>query len=325
DHSGALPALINKAKEATIVTTELGAKELKEMYKLHDKKFMIVKDGDTLDVGGKTLKFLETPYLHTEETMITYALEDKVLYPCDIFSTHIATDELFADNAKEDITEDFKVYYSLIMHPHRPYVQDMIEKIRDLEIELIAPSHGYVLRDPKKYIDLYDEMSKANKDKKALILYSTMTGNTKRIANYMANELEEVDVETETMNIKEDVDMDEVKAKIEEADAIFFGSSTRYADMVGGIEKVLKEIKTINLDGKLGIAFGSYGWSGEAVEVIKDYLAETDIKLVDSSYVIKTTGMDDIKFPIRVKFNPDEEKIEELKLSSRVIKDILVG
>ncbi|NBI05551.1 FprA family A-type flavoprotein [Senegalia massiliensis] len=326
DHSGGLPALINKAKQATIVTTELGAEELKEMYKLHHKKFMIIKDGDTLDIGGKTLKFFETPFLHTEETMITYSVEDKVLYPCDIFSTHIATDKLFNDLAPEDITEDFKVYYSLIMHPHRPYVQDMIEKIRKLDIDIIAPSHGYVLRDkPKKYIDLYDEMSKPNKDKNALILFSTMTGNTKRISKHIAEELELQGIKTEMMNIKENVDIDDVKEKIKSSDAIFFGSSTRYADMVGGIEKVLKILKYMNLEEKLGIAFGSYGWSGEAVEVIKDYLQDTNIKLVDSSYVIKTTGMDNIKFPIRVKFNPDKENIEEVKASTRVIKDMLVS
>lgn len=326
DHSGGLPALINKAKQATIVTTELGAEELKEMYKLHDKKFMIIKDGDILDIGGKTLQFFETPFLHTEETMITYSVEDKVLYPCDIFSTHVTTDKLFNDLAPEDITEDFKVYYSLIMHPHRPYVQDMIEKIRRLDIDIIAPSHGYILRDnPKKYIDLYDEMSKPNKDKNALILFSTMTGNTKRISKHIAEELELQGIKTEMINIKENVDMDDVKEKINNSDAIFFGSSTRYADMVGGIEKVLKILKYMNLEEKLGIAFGSYGWSGEAVEVIKDYLQDTNIKLVDSSYVIKTTGMDNIKFPIRVKFNPDKENIEEVKASTRVIKDILVS
>jgi flavorubredoxin len=256
DHSGGLPALINKAKQATIVTTELGAEELKEMYKLHDKKFIIIKDGDTLDIGGKTLQFFETPFLHTEETMITYSVEDKVLYPCDIFSTHIATDKLFNDLASYDITEDFKVYYSLIMHPHRPYVQDMIEKIRKLDIDIIAPSHGYILRNnPKKYIDLYDEMSKPNKDKNALILFSTMTGNTKRISKYIAEELELQGIKTEMMSIKENVNMDDIKEKIKNSDAIFFGSSTRYADMVGGIEKVLKILKYMNLEEKLGIAF----------------------------------------------------------------------
>lgn len=326
DHSGGLPALANKAKDAVIVTTELGAKELKEMYKLHNREFLIVRDGDTLDIGGKTLKFFETPYLHTEETMITYAVEDKVLYTCDIFSTHVATEELFNDLAKEDITEDFNVYYSLIMHPHRPYVQDMIEKIINIDIETIAPSHGYILRDnPVKYIDIYDEMSKPKEDKKALVLYSTMTGSTRKVANHIADELNEQNIDTTVMNIKENVDLDEVREKIKKSDAIFFGSSTRYADMVGGMEKVLKMLKYMNLEEKVGVAFGSYGWSGEAVEVINDYLMDTDIKLVDSSYVIKTTGMDNLQFPIRVKFAPEEDKIEELRQSARIVKDILVG
>ncbi|MBS4534863.1 FprA family A-type flavoprotein [Clostridium sp. D2Q-14] len=326
DHSGGLPALANKAKDAVIVTTELGAKELKEMYKLYNREFLIIKDEDTLDIGGKTLQFFETPYLHTEETMITYAVEDRALYSCDIFSTHIATEKLFNDLVKEDIIEDFKGYYSLIMHPHRPYVQDMIEKIRNIDIKTIAPSHGYILRDnPVKYIDIYDEMSKPKEDKKALILYSTMTGSTRKVANHISEELKEKNIETIVMNIKEDVDLGEVREKIKESDAIFFGSSTRYADMVGGIEKVLKMLKYMKLEEKIGVAFGSYGWSGEAIEIINDYLRNTDIKLVDSSYVIKFTGIDNLQFPLRVKFAPKKEKIEELKESARIVKDILVG
>ncbi len=327
DHSGGLPALANKAKDAVIVTTELGAHELKEMYKLHNREFLIVKDGDSLDIGGKTLRFLETPFLHTEETMITYCEEDKVLYPCDIFSTHIATSDLFNDLAKEDFTPDFDVYYKLIMHPHRPYVQDMINKIKDIDIQTIAPSHGYILREnASKFIEAYDKMSQpSDENKKALILYSTMTGNTKKVANYLAEGLEDKGIEFKVMNIKNGVDMEEVKKAIIEADAIFFGSSTRYADMVGKIEEVLKELKDTDLSSKLGIAFGSYGWSGEAVEVINDYIRGTNMQLVDSSYIIKTTGMNDLQFPIRVKFNPDEIEATRLMRSASAIGDLLVG
>ncbi|APC79028.1 metallo-beta-lactamase superfamily protein [Clostridium botulinum] len=168
DHSGALGSLAYNAKNATIVCTQKAVDQLKAMYKLHNRTFLVVKDGDTLDIGGKTLEFMETPYLHTEETMITFAKEDKILFPCDIFSTHIANYEYFNDKAKEDILEDFKTYYSLIMHPHRRYVQNMIKKIRSLDIEIIAPSHGFILREnAKKFIDIYDEMSKnTNVDKK---------------------------------------------------------------------------------------------------------------------------------------------------------------
>jgi len=116
------------------------------MYKLHDREFLVVRDNDTLDIGGKTLKFIETPYLHTEETMITYCEEDKILFPCDIFSTHVANYEYFNDIAKEDIKADYIGYYKLIMHPHRRYAQNMIEKIKDLGIKIIAPSHGFIIR-----------------------------------------------------------------------------------------------------------------------------------------------------------------------------------
>jgi flavorubredoxin len=327
DHSGGLPALANKAKDAVIVTTELGAKELKEMYRLHDREFLIIKDGDKLNIGGKQLIFFETPYLHTEETMITYCIEDKTLYPCDIFSSHVATYELFNDLATEDITEDFEVYYQLIMHPHRPYVQDMIEKITNLEIETIAPSHGYILRDnPQKYIDIYDRMSKpATEEKRALILYSTMTGNTRNIAKELREGLEEKAIDTKVINIKKNVNIDEIKQEIENSDAIFFGSSTRYADMVGGLEEVLKELARMDLSDKLGIAFGSYGWSGEAVEVINDYLKDSNLKVVDSSMIIKSTGMDDLKFPIRIKFSPGEAESQDLKESAYVVGDLLLA
>ncbi len=327
DHSGGLRLLTNKAKDAVIVTTELGAEELKEMYKLHDREFLIIKDGDTLDIGGKTLKFFETPYLHTEETMITYCIEDRILYPCDIFSTHIATYDLFNDLATEDIVPDFEVYYKLIMHPHRPYVQDMIKKIRKLDIETIAPSHGFILRqDVKSFIDAYDVMSRPNdEDKQALILYSTMTGNTKNIANYIAEGLEKKSIVTQTINVKNGVKMEDIKKAINEADAIFFGSSTRYADMVGKLENVLKELKDMDLSSKMGIAFGSYGWSGEAVEVIHDYLRESNIQAVDSSFIIKNTGMDDVFFPIRVKFGPKKSEIQYIDRAAQTIGDLLVG
>lgn len=326
DHSGALPLLATKAKDAVIVTTELGAEELKIMYRLQNREFLIVRDGDELDIGGKTLKFFETPYLHTEETMITYCVEDKVLYPCDIFSSHVATYELFNDLVSEDITPDFEVYYKLIMHPHRPYVQSMIEKIKNIQIDVIAPSHGYILRDnPSKFIGIYDSMSKPQgKNKKALVIYSTMTGNTKKLAEKLLLGLEDKGINTEVINVSKDFDMDSIKSSIESADLLLFGSSTRYADMVGGIEEVLKGVKDMDLQNKVGAAFGTYGWSGEAVEVVNDYLKEMNIKLLDSSYMIKVTGMNDISLPVRVKFNPDLEE-ERIRKIAHAIGDSIIG
>ncbi|WP_139905741.1 FprA family A-type flavoprotein [Clostridium thermarum] len=324
DHAGALPALMNKAKNAVIVTTEKAKELLNGMFKLHNREYLIVKDGDTLDIGGKTLKFFETPYLHTEETMITYCVEDKILYPCDLFSTHIANHELFNDLAKEDITEDFKVYYQLIMRPHRPYVREMLEKLKTVEIDMIAPSHGYVLRDnAAKYIALYDEMSqKSVSDKKALIIYSTMTGNTGKIANNIYEGLTEAGMETHILNVKSS-SIETVNEMAAASDVIIIGSSTRYGDMIGNIEDYIKEIIKLDLSGKCGFAFGSYGWSGEAIEIINDYLKKSNIKVLDSSTLIKATGANDVQLPLRINFYGDDERAEAAINAGRVAAEAL--
>ena len=326
DHSGALGSLAARAKNAVIVCTKLALDELKEMYKLHNREFLIVGDGDTLDIGGKTLSFIETPYLHTAETMITYCLEDKILFPCDIFSTHVANYEYFNDSAKEDISADYIGYYKLIMHPHRRYVQNMLKKIKDLDIKIIAPSHGYILRDKvQSFIDIYDAMSKNTEvSKKALVLYSTMTGSTKKIATILKERFEEQNITSEIIDVNK-TPLEEVMKAITEADAIFFGSSTKYADMIGNMEDVLKNLHTLNLEDKIGAAFGSYGWSGEAVEVVQDYLKDTNIKLLNTSDVIKSTGMLDIEFPLRIRFSPKEDNLKSIEQAVVYTADLLLS
>ena len=318
---------MNKARNATIVTTAKAKELLNGMFKLHNRNYLIVNDGDTLDIGGKTLQFFHTPYLHTEETMVTYCIEDKILYPCDQFSTHIATYDLFNDLAKEDITEDFKVYYSLIMGPHRPFVRKMLEKIKNLQIAMIAPSHGFILRDNvQKYIDLYDTMSQsASKSslKRALVLFSSMTGNTAKIAQNLSIGLEELGVEPTVINLK-NADIEDIKVLAQDTDAILIGSSTRYGDMIGNIEEVTKEIIKLDLSNKLGAAFGSYGWSGESIEILNDYLKQSNIKLIDTSYLIKTTGDESVKFPLRVNFYGNDERAQLSINAGRLIGDLLI-
>lgn len=324
DHSGALGSLAAKAKNAVIVCTEPAVNELKEMYRLHNREFLVVSDGDTLDIGGKILKFIQTPYLHTEETMITYCEDNKILFPCDIFSTHVANYEYFNDLAQVDIKEDFITYYKLIMHPHRRYVQEMIEKIKDLDIKMIAPSHGFIIRDEvQSFIDIYDNMSKNTElDKKALILYSTMTGNTKKIANIFKEKFEEQNITSELIDVNKDP-MDNIMNAINEADAIFFGSSTKYGDMIGNMEEVLKNLKTLNLEKKLGAAFGSYGWSGEAIEVIQDYLNKTNLRSLNTSDIIKSTGMTDIELPLRIRFSSKEDNLKSIDRIVTYTSDLL--
>ncbi|WP_232697984.1 FprA family A-type flavoprotein [Brevibacillus daliensis] len=326
DHSGGLAALAARATNATIVCTEIAVPELQEMYKLHHRNFLIVRDGDQLDIGGKTLYFRETPYLHTEETMITYCEEDKILFPCDIFSTHVAAYNIFNDEANEDITEDYIFYYTAIMHPHRRYVRAMMNVVKDLDIQMIAPSHGYILRkDVQKFIDLYGTMSHDTvQDKKVTIIYTTIKGNTRKISNLLANIMTENNIEATIFNVDK-VEKAEVLASIQEADAVLIGSSTRYADMIGNLEEILKDLKEMNLEGKLAAAFGSYGWSGESIEVIQDYLNETNMTVLSTSHVIKTTGMTHVEFPVRIRFAPKGDSLKKIEHAGAFIADLLLS
>ncbi|MES9705404.1 FprA family A-type flavoprotein [Bacillus toyonensis] len=327
DHSGGLAALASRAINATIVCTEIAVPEIQEMYKLHHRKFLIVKDGDTLDIGGKTLKFKETPYLHTEETMITYCVEDKILFPCDIFSTHVANDEIFSDEVNVNITEDFIGYYNAIIHPHRRYVRTLIKALKDLDVQMIAPSHGYIIRqDIQKYIDLYAKMSSdTTKDKKVTIVYTTIKNNTKKIANIIKETFETDNIQVTVFNADK-AERNEIMRSIQEADAVFIGSSTKYADMIGNLEEILKEMTEMNLEGKIAASFGSYGWSGEAIEVVQDYLNETNMNVQSTSKVIKSTGMTHVEFPIRIRFSPkDEEKVKKIKHATTIVTDLLLS
>ncbi|MCY9509808.1 FprA family A-type flavoprotein [Paenibacillus larvae] len=327
DHSGGLAALASKATNATIVCTEIAVPEIQQMYKLHHRNYLVVKDGDQLDIGGKTLLFKETPYLHTEETMITYCIEDKILFPCDIFSTHVAVEHFFADEAGYDITGDFIGYYRAIIHPHRRYVRTLLEAIRDLEIETIAPSHGFILRrDIAKYIGLYDELSADTKDdKKVTIVYGTLRNNTKKMAHILRDCFQENNISVDLWDVDKN-DETQILTSIGAADAVFIGSSTKYADMAGKLEIFLQKMQNMELEGKLAAAFGSYGWSGEAIEVVQDYLNKTNMTVLSTSNVIKSTGMTHVEFPVRVRFSPKEEdKIKKIKNAAEFVSDLLLS
>lgn len=324
DHSGALGSLAKQASNATIVCSEKAVYHLKELYRLQDRNFLVVKDRDTLDIGGKTLLFRITPFLHTEETMITYCIEDKTLFPCDIFSTHLTAKEYFVSKAEKDITEAFTVYYDLIMSPHRKYVRPMMSMIKELDIDMIAPSHGYILdEDIDKYISIYDEKSKqTQKGKKATIVYTTMRNSTKKIAEKFKELFEAEEVEVAIFNADK-TDENEILDSIKASDAVLFGTSTKYGDLIGSIENVLKKLKDMNLEGKVLGAFGSFGWSGEAIEIIQDYLNETNGNVLNTSSIIKSTGMIDVNFPVRVRFSLNEESEQDVTRAADYIISIL--
>jgi len=152
DHSGSIPAILKLFPEAKVVTNEKCQRFLQDLLHIPESRFITINDGDTLSLGNKTLKFVFTPWVHWPETMITYLLEDKILFSCDFFGSHIATSQLFVkDDSK--VLKDAKRYYAEIMMPFRTIIQKNIEKVKALDLEMIAPSHGPIYLKPDFIID----------------------------------------------------------------------------------------------------------------------------------------------------------------------------
>ncbi len=279
DHSGALATLLAEAPQAEVVVSRSGEHFVNNLLN-REVKPLKMGDGDSLDLGGKTLQFIWAPFLHWPDTMFTYLVEEKVLFPCDFLGCHFCDQRLY-DDLVDDFSHQFHYYFDTIMRPFKEYTLKALDKISGLEIELIAPSHGPILRtDPQRYIDLYREWSgpKPKVKKRALIFYASAYGNTARMAQEIARGVEEEEVEVALLNLEEVVPA-EVLEEIEEADALIVGSPTFLGDAIKPIWDLLSSLTTIKVRGKIGAAFGSYGWSGEAVGLIEERLRNLKFKV----------------------------------------------
>jgi len=279
DHSGALAAFLKEAKNAQVVVSRTGEHYVRNILNT-DVGPLKMGDGDVLDLGGKTLRFFSAPFLHWPDTMFTYAVEDKVLFPCDVFGSHFCDERMF-DDLLGDFSDQFEFYYRGIMGPFKDKVLQAIDKIRDLEIEVIAPSHGPLLRsDPWKFVEQYAEWSTlpTTAAKTVLIFYASAHGNTKMMAEEIAKGAAIEGVKVQSFDLTETSPAD-VLDRIETAQALVIGSPTVNGDAVKPVWDLLSSLATIRLRGKVGAAFGSYGWSGEAVGMIEDRLKSLKLRV----------------------------------------------
>ena len=281
DHSGALPELLRRAPQAKVYLSSRAQMMLKALLKPSGEappEYIPVTTDDTVDLGGRTLRFLHTPYLHWPDTQCTYLEEEGFLFSGDVFGCHFCDARLFND-AVGDFRFSFEYYYAHIMRPFRENVLDAVALIEPLDLKLIAPAHGPLLRHmPRDYVHRYRELAtprlfnEARREKTLVVFYISAYGNTRRMAEALAAGAETIggvrislyDLEGSESGIFTDL--------IEEADGLAFGSPTINADAVKPVWDVLSSLTTVNVKGKLGAAFGSYGWSGEAVRLIEDRL-----------------------------------------------------
>jgi flavorubredoxin len=278
DHSGALPELLRRAPQARLYISSKAAMMLKGLLHGEQLAFTPVQTGDSVSLGDRTLRFLQTPYLHWPDTQCTYLEEEAILFSGDVFGCHFCDARMFND-AVGDFRFSFEYYYAHIMRPFRAHVLEALELIEPLPLRMIAPAHGPLLRDaPERYVARYRELSasglknEAAEEKTLLVFYLSAYGSTRAMAESVAAGAEAAGGVRVSLYDLEAGEVNPFVDLIEEADALAFGSPTINGDAVKPVWDLLSSLTAVNVRGKIGAAFGSYGWSGEAVPMVEDRL-----------------------------------------------------
>ncbi|MBI4996982.1 MAG: FprA family A-type flavoprotein [Rhodocyclales bacterium] len=278
DHSGALPELLKRAPQAQLYISSRGAPMLKGLLHGDKLKYQPTQTGMSVSLGNRTLRFLQTPFLHWPDTQCTLLEEEGALFSGDVFGCHFCDPRLFND-AVGDFRSSFEYYYAHIMRPFRSHVLEALELIAPLPLKLIAPAHGPILREaPGRYVARYRELSasglrnEAADEKTLLIFYLSAYGSTRSMAEALAAGAEEASGVRVSLYDIEGGEVAPFVDLIEEADGLAFGSPTINGDAVKPVWDLLSSLTAVNVRGKVGAAFGSYGWSGEAVPMVEDRL-----------------------------------------------------
>lgn len=287
DHSGSLPALMEKIPNTPIFCTANAVKSLTGQYHHPEWNYNVVKTGDSLDIGnGKKLVFVEMKMLHWPDSMATYMTGDNVLFSNDAFGQHYAVEELFNDKADACLlwAEALK-YYANILNPFSPLVKKKVEEIQalGLPIDIIAPSHGSVWRDkPLQIIEKYYEWSQNYQENQITIAYDTMWDGTMQLAHQIGSEIARIspDTKVKIFNISK-TNKNDITTEVFKSKAIAVGSPTvgmNILSSVGGWLEFLNELKFKN---KKAAVFGCYGWSGESTKVLRQRLTDAGFSVVE--------------------------------------------
>lgn len=292
DHSGSIGKLLKINPEITVVGSPFAIKFVGAIIN-QEFKSLIVKDGDTLDLGGKTLSFINAPFLHWPDSMYTYIKEDKTLFTCDSFGCHYCDEKVFNDKIEGDFIDAYKYYFDCIMGPFKDYVQKALEKIKDLEIETICPGHGPVLRtDIKKYINLYDQWSKNEKENNIVVCYVSSYGYTKELAEEVTKGISNAGLNPILYNL-ETADKSEVLASIATAKGLLIGSPTIANDTLPPIWEILISLNCNVHKGLNTGVFGSYGWNGTGITNVEERFKQLKFNMPVESLKIQLKPSDE--------------------------------
>jgi flavorubredoxin len=303
DHSGSLPQILKLYPNAMVAATPKCKSLLMDLLLIPENRVMIVRDGENLSLGDKTLEFIHAPWVHWPETMLTHIREDRIIFTCDLFGSHFATSDLYATD-EATIYEAAKRYYAEIMMPFRKVIQRNLEKIRDLQIDVIAPSHGPLYDKPEIILEAYRDWVYSPPKNIVVLPYISMHGSTEKMVKYFVGALVERGITVKQFNLAR-TDIGKLAMALVDAATIVIGSPTV---LVGPHPNVVYALYLANaLRPKLKFAsiIGSYGWGGRIVEQIKGMLSNLEIELLK---------------PVIIKGFP---KGEDLKALNRLADEIL--
>jgi flavorubredoxin len=295
DHSGAIPHVLAKYENARVITTPLGKGMLVDLLGIPEERFITVADRETLSLGDKTLEFIYTPWVHWAETMVTYLRESGTLFTCDFFGSHLATTDLYFDEAQLD--EAAKRYYAEIMMPFRTVIQKNLDKLKDYETAMIAPSHGPIHRRPAAIIGAYRNWISADPRNVVVLPYVSMHGSTRKMVEYLIGALTERGVTVKRFDLTA-TDLGKLAMALVDAATIVIGTPTVLGGPHPNAAYAVSLVNALRPKVRFVSVVGSYGWGGKAVEQLtgmmpslkaevldpvlcKGYPRETDLKALD--------------------------------------------
>ncbi len=322
DHAGSIEKLIKLNPNITVIASAVAIRYLRNIVNI-DFKSQAVKMNDTLDLGGRTLQFISAPNLHWPDTIYSYLVEDEILFTCDSFGSHYAFDDVLMSKLPETKNEDYMDallnYYNPIFAPFKTYVLKAIASLSRLSIKMICPGHGPVLDTRiEEIIGIYKKWSTEDysTDKLAVIPFTSAYGYTKAMAQAVKEGIlmvnPQVSVRLYDLDIKSFPEVkDQLFNDLYAADAIAIGATTVNKDAVPIVWDVLTGMNPVTHGGKFGAAFGSYGWSGEAVDNVHTRLTQLKLKMLE---------------PVKLCFKPDEEKlVDAVALGKSIGRSLLEG
>jgi len=297
DHSGSLPELMEIIKPEKLFCSPMGHKAILDHFHREDWPFEIVKSGSELNLGKRTIQFIETRMLHWPDSMFSFVKEDGILFSSDAFGQHYATSERFDDEVPlSEVMEESAKYYANILYLFSPLVKKLLEAVAgmNLDIKMIAPDHGVIWRSNMGVIlEAYRKWSSGECREKALVIYESMWHSTEMMAHAIAAGLEETGVSTDLINLKVNHRSD-IMTKVLSAKAIIVGSPTLNNGLLPNIAGFLMYMRGLKPINKIGASFGSFGWSGESVKLLNQSLEDMKIELIEDGIKHKYVPSTDV-------------------------------